>query len=138
MANNSATDSNIDFLGADEDWDTVVEESGLKLSFDNKGEQFVGRYIGTETITNPNNGETFDQQQFRDPEGTLYAINGGYKLQQAVEKLAAGDIVRITYMGDIDMGPGKNPMKDFRVDVKRGNAGTATKEAKATADTPSK
>lgn len=114
------TESGVDFIPDDQDWETVEEESGQKLAFNNPGEQFVGVYVGTETI-HPENGDSFDQQRFRDDAGTLYAINGGHKLRSAFEGVESGAICRITYMGEIDTGQ-PSPMKDYRVEIAKKGA----------------
>lgn len=141
MANKSQTDSNIDFIGTDDDWETVVEESGRKITFEQPGDSFVGVYVGTTTIEQTGfekDGtpkQAFDQQRFRDTEGNLWAINGGHKLREGLQAVEEGEIVRIVYMGDIDTGQ-PSPMKDFRVDRKKSGANTkaSTKEAVATED----
>lgn len=135
MAPKAETQTNIDFLDDNEEWETVVTESGLKLAFSNVGESFVGTYVGTQTIHNPKDDTDFDQQQFRDPEGTLYAINGGFKLREGLKDVAPGAIVRITYMGEIDTGS-PSPMKDFRVESRRPKSESPTKEEPATEDIP--
>ena len=49
----------------------------------------------------------------------LYAVNKSYKLEQAMEYVKPDDWVRITYIKDVDTGRGLNPMKDYRVDVRK-------------------
>lgn len=130
--------SNVEFLGTDDDWTTVADESGEKLSFSSPGEQFVGIYVGTDIITNPQAREgdspTFEQQKFRTPDGKLHTINGGHKIQAGIKNVLPGETVRITYMGDIDTGS-PSPMKDFRVDVK-GRAAAPQDAVSETVDGP--
>lgn len=111
------TTTGVDVIPEDAEWETVEQESGQKLTFANVGEQFVGTYVET-VLIEPDQGETFYQQRFRSPEGELYAINGGFKLKRGLESASPGDLVRLTYMGDIDTGQ-PSPMKDFRVEVSR-------------------
>lgn len=112
-------------------WSTVVEEAGIKVQFDKPGDVFVGIYLNMETITDPNPKEGEDGEFLAasftgifpaEVTGKPCQIFPGWKLRNALEsaKVAAGDTVRITYVKDIDMsGNGRNPMKDFRVEVKR-------------------
>lgn len=115
---------------SDEEFETVVEESGSQFTFETVGQQFVGKYLGSETIEpegwSPE--DYFIRHNFRDRDGKLWGINGGFKLNDGLREIAAGQIVRITYVGDVEMGPGKNPMKDYRIDVaktKNGKKGDA-------------
>lgn len=103
-------------------WETVHEESALRVLFDTIGDQFVGIYIGVDDIT-PDDGEPFSLFLFRGIEGEttgkVCGINQSYTLKQAMEKVNAGDITRLTYVKDIPTRRGLNPLKDFKVDVKR-------------------
>lgn len=112
-----ATESGVDVIPEDAEWETTEQESGQKLTFANVGEQFVGAFVETALIE-PENGETFTQQRFRSPEGELYSFNGGFKVNRGLESANPGDLVRLTYMGDIDTGQ-PSPMKDFKVELSR-------------------
>lgn len=125
------TESSFAFIDDDSAWETVQEESGRNLTFENVGDQFVGQYVGTQTIHNPKDDSDFDQQQFRDKDGTLWAINGGFKIREATKDLPVGSVVRITYMGSIDTGQ-PSPMKDYRVEAQRGSVPSPTTEESAT------
>lgn len=114
---------------ASDGWTTVQEESPAVLVFENPGDQFVGRYIGPETVTPEGEGEEpFTRYTFRAegnpaeaeiPDGTLVAINSSWRVESAMGKVEPGDLTRITYTKDIKTKRGLNPLKDFRVDVKR-------------------
>lgn len=116
----------------DQGWETVVEEAGIKVQFTEPGDVFIGVYLSTETITDPNAKDGEDEEFLAAnftgiyPEevvGKPCQMFPGWKLRNALEsaKVNTGDTVRITYVKDIDMsGSGRNPMKDFRVEVKRG------------------
>jgi len=109
------TTTGVDVIPDDAEWETVEQESGQKLTFANVGEQFVGTFVETALIE-PENGESFTQQRFRSPEGELYSFNGGFKVNRGLEKAVSGDLIRITYMGDVDTGQ-PSPMKDFKVEI---------------------
>lgn len=100
------------------EWKTIAEEGALTVVFDKIGDQFVGRYVGVEHIE-PDNGkdEAFDRFTFRAKDKNLYAVNQSYKLADALEDVAPGTWVRITYVKDIPTKRALNPMKDFVVDV---------------------
>ena len=102
------------------EWETVVEESATTVIFDTVGDQFVGLYTGSEHI-DPDNGkdEPFDRFVFQGRDGELYAVNKSFKLETAMQDIDPGQWVRITYVKDVPTGRGLNPMKDFRVDVRK-------------------
>lgn len=106
---------------SDSEWETVAEESGSPLTFDEVGAQFIGTFKGTKHIVPPNaqkEEDEFDQLVFTDEAGDTRTVNAGYKLLEAFGEIAEGSKVRITRTPDVDMNdPGKNPMKDYRVEV---------------------
>lgn len=119
------TDTNVDFIGSEDEWETVAEESGEKMKFETVGDEFIGTYEGLTHIVPKKEGTTeedeFDQLLFRDGNGKLYALNAGYKLLEAFTGEAApekGSRVKLTYVGNVDTGQ-PSPMKDFRVQVAR-------------------
>lgn len=103
-----------------EEWETVAEESGEPIRFE-IGESFVGTFSGIRHIVPPNSTDPkdeFDQLTFRDEEGNVRTINAGYKLLETFAQVEKGKKVRITRTPDVPMtDPGKNDMKDFRVEV---------------------
>lgn len=104
---------------APDDWEfeTIADESPMRVVFDTLGDVFIGRYVGKDHIT-PENEDPFDLFTFRGRDEKLYAVNTSYKLVEAMEKVQAGQWVRLTYVKDIPSKKG-NPMKDFKVDVKK-------------------
>lgn len=121
----SETESNVDFIGTEDEWETVAEESGEKMKFETVGDEFIGTYEGLTHIVPKKEGTTeedeFDQLLFRDGNGKLYALNAGYKLLEAFtgeNAPATGSRVKLTYVGNVDTGQ-PSPMKDFRVQVAR-------------------
>lgn len=109
------------------DAETIADESPSVIVFDQVGDVFIGRYAGKEIIT-PEDGETepFRQDRFRvvTPLGDLHegdwaAIRPGFQLRDAFDKLQPGDVVRIEYLKDIPTGRKLNPLKDFKVQVRR-------------------
>lgn len=110
---------------APDDWEfeTVVEESPTKVIFDTIGDVFIGQYVGPLHIEREPDKEGRDQSftlyTFRARDNGLYALNESYQIEEAMKSVEAGQWVRVTYMKDIDTARGQNPMKDFRVDIRR-------------------
>jgi hypothetical protein len=108
-------------------WETIGEESGRLIQWDKPGDQFVGVFIGTRHIVPPDatsEDEEFDQQLFRSNEdGTgpgevLWALNGGYKVRDALRPEYEGYLTRLTYTKNVDTGQ-PSPMRDIKVEAKR-------------------
>ena len=101
----------------DWEWDTLAEESPTKIIFDKFGDSFVGKYEGRLTITPDNGDEPFVLLTFRARDENKYAVNSSYKLDAVLTDEVIGKWVRLVYIKDI---PTKlNPMKDFRVDIRK-------------------
>jgi hypothetical protein len=98
------------------EWTTVHDETAEmeKFSFEIIGEAFVGTYRGTKAQHNDNG--SYVQYHFRGQDGTVYFINGGYSLREAMAKVKVGSLVRITYTGDRDTGR-DDPMKLYTVEI---------------------
>ena len=104
------------------EWETVQEESATRVIFDTVGDEFIGKYLGSEHITpdkKTEDTEEFDLFLFLGTDGERYALNYSYSLVKAMEKVAINDWTRIVYTKDLPTKRGLNPMKDFRVDVRR-------------------
>lgn len=105
----------------DSEWEVVSEESGSPIRFESVGDQFIGTFTGKHHIVPPNSTDPtdeFDQLHFKDADNNVRTINAGYKLLEAFEDIEPGSKVRITRTPDVPMNdPGKNDMKDYRVEV---------------------
>jgi hypothetical protein len=103
----------------DDGWQTVADENATRIVFDTIGDEFIGTYLGHDLV----NGE-YDYLMFRGTDDKLYSTSCGWKLGEAfgtvdeAGKIAEGSMVRITYVKEIPMDGNRNPLKDFRVDVK--------------------
>jgi hypothetical protein len=122
-----ATESNWD------DAETLSDESPSVITFDTIGDVFIGHFKRTETVTPPEDSEknegpfrqdifTVAGDQHGLKNGVPVAIRPGYQLQQAFDKLNPGDLTRVEYLKDVPgtARPGRNPLKDFKVQVRRG------------------
>lgn len=109
-------------------WEIAHEESPDQIVFDTIGDEYVGLYLGQETIefADKRSGEAkeFVQLRFRDPVG-LRVINAGYDLLQAFAKIAPGTMCRVVLMKLVDVGQ-NDPMKSYRVWTAPGNADSST------------
>jgi hypothetical protein len=108
-------------------WETIGEESGQLIVWEKPGDVFTGIYVGERHIIPPDADspdDEFDQQLFRSnddgtgPGEVLYALNGGYKVRQALTEQYEGYLVRLTYTKDVQTGQ-PSPMKDIKVEARR-------------------
>lgn len=113
----------------DEGWTTEVEESAVKVTFDEVGDKFTGIKNGQRVVTfdDPKEGEkSFTVYQFRAwkmeahglEDGTLCDIQESYKLKGLAD-IPDGVLVRITRMADVPVSGRPQPMKDFRIESRR-------------------
>lgn len=100
---------------ANDGWQNVAEESATRIIFDTPGDVFIGTYLGHELV-GPD--KDMDYLMFRGEDGELYSTSAGYKLSQAFENVTEGTLARITFVKEVPMGAGRNPMKDYKVDIK--------------------
>lgn len=114
-----------DVTVAPEDWEfeTVSEEAPTRIIFDTIGDTFVGQYIGMEHIDREpaadGSDQSFDQFLYRGRDGDRYAIYESFDLKEGMEKVAPGQWCRLTYLKDVKTARNLNPMKSFRVDVRK-------------------
>jgi hypothetical protein len=100
-----------------EEWTTVADETPAHVVFDTPGEDvFIGKFIEKRTLT-PNPEQSWDQYVFRGTDDELYGINSSYSLAKGMEAVQPGQMVRITYVKNVDVGR-PSPMKDFKIEVK--------------------
>lgn len=104
---------------SDYEFETVVSESGRKIELPNAGDSFVGTFDGANLVEpSENEDDHFTRLMFSDADGDVRYLNAGAKLLLAFESILTGSVIRLTYVGEIPMSdPGKNPMKDYRVEV---------------------
>lgn len=107
-------------------WEVIGEETGRLIQWEKVGDQFTGVFLGTRHIVPPDatsEDEEFDQQLFRSnedgtgPGDVLYALNGGYKVRQALTQDYEGWLTRLTYAKNVDTGQ-PSPMRDIKVEAK--------------------
>lgn len=115
------TAENVQEAETSEQWETVASESGTPIDFSQEGTVFVGTFNGISHIVPPNassQDDEFDQAKFTDADGFTKTTNVGFKLREALKDVEVGKKVRITRMQDVPSSdPGKNAMKDYRVEV---------------------
>lgn len=108
---------------ADWQWETIAEGSATVVIFENVGDEFVGQYTDDEHIEREPNAkgedQSFDRFIFRGQDGERYALNKSYALEEAMAKVSKGQWCRILYFKDIPTARNQNPMKDFKVSVRK-------------------
>lgn len=118
-------DENADVTESPEgwEWDTVAEGAANRVVFDTIGDSFIGQYIGDQHVEREPSADgedqSFDLFNYRGRDGELYAINKSFALEEAMRKVQPGQWCRITYIKDVPTGRKLNPMKDFKVDVRK-------------------
>jgi len=113
-----ATDAKTPVTPEDE-WETQYE-TRTKIIFDTDGDEFTGEWQGFENITDPNTGEVYEYANFRENgTGLPVTTSASYALKAGLLNVPIGKQVRLTRTGQTDMGKGKNPMNNFKVQVKR-------------------
>lgn len=114
MANQPATP-----VTENDGWETVAE-TRTKIIFDTDGDEFTGTWEGFQNITDPNTGEVYEYANFREA-GTELPVttSASYQLKAGLAGVPTGTLTRLTRTGTTDMGKGKNPMNNFKVQVKR-------------------
>lgn len=101
-------------VAEDDEWETVAEARS-KMIFDTDGDEFVGVWEGFETVIDPNTGEEYLYANFRNPDSGPVTTSAGYQLKRGLENVKTGTKVKLTRTGQTDMGKGKNPMTDFKI-----------------------
>jgi hypothetical protein len=105
------------------EWDTVVEGVPARVVFDTIGDNFIGQFIGREKVelepAADGSDPSFELFLFRGRDGDRYAVNVSYALEEGMQKVQEGQWCRLTYVKDIKTGRNLNPMKDFKVDVRK-------------------
>ena len=102
----------------EDEWETVAEARS-KMLFDTDGDVYVGIWEGFEDIIDPNTSEVYRYANFRDDDNGPVTTSAGYQLERALKEVPTGKRVKITRTGSTDMGKGKNPMTDFKVQVSK-------------------
>lgn len=112
------------------EWETIDQGTRVQVTLDTIGDEFTGIFTGTETITNPKDGDEWISYLFEgigvkapgvtddDVKGLPCGIAAGWSLRQALDKLTPGQVTRITYTRNTDTGQ-VSPMKEFRVDIRK-------------------
>lgn len=103
---------------AEEEWETVAE-ARTKMIFDTDGDEYVGTWEGFEDIIDPNTHDVYKYANFRDADGTPKTTSAGYQLERGLKDVPHGKRVKLTRTGQTDMGKGKNPMTDFKIQVSK-------------------
>ncbi len=101
-----------------DEWE-VVAEARSKMLFDTDGDQYIGVWEGFEDIIDPNTGDVYKYANFRNDETGPVTTSASYQLERGLKDVPHGRTVRLTRTGQTDMGKAKNPMNDFKIEVKK-------------------
>lgn len=118
-----AADADVQVAPEDWEWETVAEGAPTGIVFETIGETFVGQYIEIRSVDREpaadGSDQSFKMYVFKGRDGDLYSLPMSYALEEAMRKVSPADWVRITYLKDIKTARNLNPMKDFKVDIRR-------------------
>jgi hypothetical protein len=105
------------------EWDTVSEAAATRVVFDTIGDTFVGKLLRKDYIEREPAADGKDQSfhlwVFKGRDGDTYAINNSYEIDEALANIPFETWVRIQYLKDVKTARNLNPMKSFKVDVKK-------------------
>jgi hypothetical protein len=108
-----------DAIATDDDFVIVssgeAPEEENKLFIEEIGDQFTGQYLGMRLLDNDSGG--YRQARFK-IDGVIWFMNANYSLRDGLQKVKAGERVRITYTANVDTGQA-TPMRLFQVEVAR-------------------
>jgi hypothetical protein len=107
----------------DAGWETVVEPFGETYSFETPGDVLIGKFLGskivqTEDLNKP--GEMRDQTVYdvEDDSGKRWSVWSSYNIDVGLGSVAVGNLVRIEYVGKVDIDNGRRSVKQFKIAVK--------------------
>jgi hypothetical protein len=66
-----------------------------------------------------NTGDVYKYANFRNAESGPVTTSASYQLERGLKDVPVGKRVRLTRTGQTDMGKGKNPMTDFKIQVSK-------------------
>lgn len=115
-AQNVGTDAN------DEGWETIVEPYGATWDFDTHS-VLIGRYLSTRTVEQDdlnNPGEKRDANVYEietADDGEKVSVWGTYSIDQAFEDIEIGKLVRIEFVGKVNLDGGRS-VRQFKIQTK--------------------
>ena len=119
MADSKATDTA-------PQWETAAEAEGEPWQADKPGDALIGTYTAKQVITFDGLGDdgqlhpkSFNKYLIEGEDGRLWGVAGSWKVDKAFENVAVGSVIRLEYVGEVDMGKGRSPMHDYRLQVRR-------------------
>lgn len=105
------------------EWDVVKEAAAIKVIFDTIGDTFVGQYAGKEFVENEPSADGKDRSfwnfNFRGTDGEMYAVPESYDLIEKMEDIDEGTWTRLEYVRDVKTSRNLNPLKSFRVSIRK-------------------
>jgi hypothetical protein len=105
------------------EWDVVKEAAAIKVIFDTIGDNFIGQYKGREFIENEPAADGSDRSfwtfNFLGTDGELYTVPESYDLKEKMEDIEINTWTRLEYVRDVKTARNLNPLKSFRVSVRK-------------------
>lgn len=105
-----------DVTGSNEGWETIVEPFADTFPFENEGDVLEGVYessreVEQEDLNNPNEKRMAKAYTIADSKGDKFTVWGSFNVDQAMEKISTGSLVRFTYLGKADLKQGRTVNK---------------------------
>jgi hypothetical protein len=106
----------------------VNTDGGNKFKFEEVGQVLEGHYLGDDTINIK--GKEVLRHSFN-INGEITSTLGSYQLNEILEKVSPGQLVRLTYKGKKSTGKG-NTVKTFKLEVDTSNTIPVAKAVNST------
>ena len=105
------------------DWETVQDGVATKVIFDTVGDVFIGQYIRKDRIEREpaadGSDQSFSLYIFKGRDGENYSVQNSYSIDEGMESVDEGQWVRITFVSEVPTARKLNPMKSFKIDVRK-------------------
>ena len=96
--------------------DGFVDVTGDLFRFEDFGDQITGRFVSVSPIVHADGKGNFNYTVADEKTGELSVLVGTTALNRSMQNVAVGDVIRVTFTGEVPTGvAGRNPVKQFSV-----------------------